>query len=114
MAAMPVTCRAIAAASSGVSVVRAPCPVRTPATLADPGMTMMRLVPAVRMRASMAARAPLPRAIITITAATPMMMPSAVSAVRITFRRSASSAVSSVSQADMVTSLHRSAGPSAA
>ena len=42
------------------------------------------------MRASIEARAPAPSAIITMTAATPMMMPSAVSAERITLRRSAS------------------------
>ena len=43
----------MASASAGVSVVRAPCPGRAPPTFADPGMTMMRFVPAVRIRDSM-------------------------------------------------------------
>ncbi len=44
----------------------------------------------------MDARAPSPIAIMTITAATPMMMPSVVSAVRTTLRRNASEAMVSV------------------
>ena len=66
---------------------------------------MIRFVPAVRIRDSIDDRAPLPSAIITMTAATPMMIPSAVSVVRSTLRRSASTAVSSVSQRDISSSV---------
>jgi hypothetical protein len=50
-------------------------------------------VPALRIRLSIEERAPLPIATMTITAATPMMSPSAVSAVRIAFLRRADTAM---------------------
>ena len=60
---------------------------------------------------SIDARAPLPIATMTITAATPMIRPSAVSAVRIALRRSALTAIQSVIHIDMA--ILRSCGPSA-
>ena len=54
---------------------------------------MTMLVPALLIWLSIEARAPLPIATMTITAATPMIMPSAVSAVRIALRRSACTAI---------------------
>jgi hypothetical protein len=46
-------------------------------------------------------RAPLPIATMTITAATPMMSPSAVSAVRIAIQRSAATAMLRVTTGDI-------------
>jgi hypothetical protein len=55
----------------------------------------------------MDALAPVPIATITITAATPMIMPSAVRAVRIAFLRSAFNAMMNVIQIDMGTVLEK-------
>ena len=86
---MPATSARIAAASAAVSVVVAPCPCRTGPKPVEPAVTITRLEPALRIWVSMLAWAPLPMAIITMTAATPMIMPSAVSAVRMALRRKA-------------------------
>ena len=50
---------------------------------------MITFWPSAAMRASTCALAPLPMPTMAMTAPTPMMMPSIVSAVRILFRRSA-------------------------
>src|SRR5689334_19383235 len=60
--------------------------------------------PALRICDSMDVRAPLPIATMTITAATPMIMPSAVSAVRMALRRSALMAMRKVIAMDMAAS----------
>ena len=67
----------------------------------------MMLVPALLIWLSIDARAPLPIATMTITAATPMIRPSAVSAVRIALRRSARTAIQSVFHIDMASSFLR-------
>jgi hypothetical protein len=59
------------------------------------------LEPALLIWFSIEVRAPVPIATITITAATPMIMPSAVSAVRIALRRSAFTAMRNVIKRDM-------------
>ncbi len=92
----PATSLATAAASSSISVVTAPCPVRTPPTLAEPALTVTMFVPRLETWRLIEARAPPPIAIITITAATPMMMPSEVSAERRRLRPMASNAVRTV------------------
>ena len=71
----------------------------------DPDITMIRLVPAELISFSTEARAPLPIDIMLMTAATPMIMPSAVSAVRSLFLASAVSATRSVTRIDMACSL---------
>ena len=88
----PLTRAAMAAASSSVRVVTAPCPMRTPPTLAEPAETVITSVPRLATRCSIEALAPSPSAIITITAPTPMMMPSEVSADRSLLRVMASNA----------------------
>ena len=82
----------IAWASAAVSVVVAPPPIRTPPIWNEPADTVMTLVPRLWMREVIDARAPAPSAIITMTAATPMMMPSEVSAERNRLRARASKA----------------------
>src|SRR6185369_5494544 len=67
---------------------------------------MMRFDPALRICASIDACAPPPKATMTITAATPMIMPRAVSAVRITLRRSARTAIPQVATGDIASGLH--------
>ncbi len=67
-------------------------------------MTVTTFGPALRICCSIDVRAPVPIATMTITAATPMIMPSAVSAVRIALRRSAFTATMKVMRKDMVTS----------
>ena len=86
----------MALASSGTSVVTAPWPVRTPPKFMEPALTVTMLVPRLETCDSMDARAPPPIAIITITAATPMMIPSEVSAERNRFLPMASKAVCTV------------------
>src|SRR5688500_2525582 len=83
---------AIAAASAGVRVVTAPWPIRTPPTLAEPADTVSTSVPRLDTRCSIDALAPSPSAIMTITAATPMITPSDVSAERSLFLVIASNA----------------------
>ena len=58
-------------------------------------------VPALRMRLSIEDWAPWPMATMTMTAATPMIIPSAVSAVRIALRRRAVTAIDNVVIGDM-------------
>ncbi len=66
-----------------------------------PAFTMIMLVPADWICASIEVCAPLPSATIVITAATPMIMPSIVSAVRILLRPSALSAIRKIMRIDM-------------
>ena len=69
---------------------------------------LMTLVPADLTCSSIVAWAPRPRATIVITAATPMIMPSMVSTVRILLRLSAFNAIRSVMIIDMLNSWKRS------
>ncbi len=62
---------------------------------------MIMLVPADWICASMDVCAPVPSATIVITAATPMIMPSMVSAVRILLRPSALNAMRKIIRTDM-------------
>ena len=80
----------------------APWPWRTGPNAFEPAVTVTMLVPALRIRSSIDDCAPLPMATMTITAATPMIMPSAVSAVRMALRRSAVTAIDRVMTGDMV------------
>src|SRR6185295_14502985 len=84
---------AISAASSGVSVLALPWPWRTPPCVKLPALTMIMLVPADWIWLSIELCAPVPSATIVITAATPMIIPSMVSAVRILLRLSAFTAI---------------------
>ena len=70
-----------------------------------PARTVIRFVPAVLTCSSICACAPVPSATIAMTAATPMIMPSMVSAVRILLRASALKAIRSVMSMDMVMTL---------
>src|SRR6267142_7173249 len=106
---MPGTPRRIASASSAVSVVTAPCPWRTGPKPPEPALTITMFEPALRIWFWIDALAPVPIATITITAATPMIMPSAVSAVRIAFRRSALTATTNVIRNDMAAPLRDAA-----
>src|SRR2546426_362171 len=82
--------------SATVSVTIPPCPVRTPLTVVAPGKTVMTLVPKEAIWAWTAAFAPSPMLTIAITAPTPMMMPSIVSAERMRCRPSTRNATSTV------------------
>src|SRR5678816_3211305 len=104
---MPGTSRRIASASSAVSVVTAPCPCRTGPKPPEPALTMTMFEPALRIWFWIEELAPVPIATMTITAATPMIMPSAVNAVRIALRRSAFKATMSVIQIDICPPLRR-------
>ncbi len=73
---------AIACASPTVRVELLPRPARTPLAVVAPGTTISRLVPRLLICASTDERAPSPTATIVITAATPMKIPSIVSAAR--------------------------------
>src|SRR5262245_3945207 len=92
----PATFSRIASASATVSVLEPPCPPRTVPNRCEPALTVTRFEPTLRICVSIALRAPLPSAIMTITAATPMIIPSAVSMVLIAFRRSARTAMMKV------------------
>ena len=81
--------RLIASASSGLSVVMLPMPPRAPLAVIVPGITVRVLAPSERICACTAARAPWPIASVAITAATPITMPSTVSAARRRLRVSA-------------------------
>jgi hypothetical protein len=70
-----------------------PMPPRAPPEVIEPESTMMMLEPRLRICSSTRAWAPPPTAIMTITAATPMMMPSMVNAERILLTRRASRAM---------------------
>jgi hypothetical protein len=72
-----------------VSVLALPPPMLTPPSERAPGKTSITFWPSRFTCSSTSARAPWPRPTIVITAATPMMTPSAVSIVRIMLRRSA-------------------------
>ncbi len=72
--------------------VREPEPPRAPPDVTEPESTMMMFEPRLLICSSTRACAPLPTAIMTITAATPMMMPSMVKAERILLMRRASRA----------------------
>src|SRR5688572_2947140 len=66
--------------------------MRTPPTLAEPADTVSTSVPRLDTRCSIDALAPSPSAIMTMTAATPMITPSEVNAERSLFRVIASNA----------------------
>src|SRR6186997_1882496 len=91
----------MASASSGVSELALPWPMRTPPCWKLPALTMIMLVPADWICVSIDDCAPVPSATIVITADTPMIMPSMVRAVRILLRPSALSATRSVIRIDM-------------
>src|SRR4029450_6708204 len=87
---------------SGVSVLALPWPWRTPPCEKFPAETMIMFVPADWIWASIEVCAPVPSATIVMTAPTPMIMPSIVSAVRILLRLSALSATRKIMRIDMV------------
>src|SRR5215510_9657001 len=91
----------MACASSGMSVLALPWPCRTPPELKLPALTMIMFVPADWIWASIEVCAPVPSATIVMTAATPMIMPSIVRAVRILLRFKAFSAIRSVISRDI-------------
>ncbi len=84
---------AIALASSSVNVCALPNPARTPPVLMLPACTIMTLLPMDAICSWMRLVAPLPTATIAITAPTPMITPSMVSALRSLFTRSARNAI---------------------
>src|SRR6187401_2909633 len=75
--------------------------MRTPPCWKLPALTMIMLVPAAWIYVSIDDCAPVPSATIVITADTPMIMPSMVSAVRILLRASALNATRSTIKSDM-------------
>jgi hypothetical protein len=77
-------------------VMMLPMPKLTPPELAVPGMISRLLAPMLRIVCCTAALAPWPISTMAMTAATPMTMPSVVSAERMTFRLSDLKARSSV------------------
>src|SRR6186997_3093984 len=91
----------MASASSGVSELALPWPMRTPPCWKLPALTMIMLVPADWICVSIDDCAPVPSATIVITADTPMIMPSMVSAVRILLRASALKATRNTINKDM-------------
>src|SRR5450756_1811254 len=97
----------IATASSGVIVFDIPWPWRTPPELKLPEFTMITFVPADWTACSIETWAPLPRATMVMTAPTPMIIPSIVSAVRILFRLSAFRAIRNVMNIVMALLVHR-------
>ena len=84
--------------------------MRTPPCWKLPALTMIMLVPAAWICVSIDDCAPVPSATIVITADTPMIMPSMVSAVRILLRASALNATRSTIRNDMVRRPPRSSG----
>src|SRR4051812_5088528 len=97
----PGTSRRMACASASVSVVVLPVPDRAPPCTNDPDMIMIRFVPAELICDSTDARAPFPIDTMLMTAATPMIIPRAVSAVRSLLRASAVRATRSVMKIDI-------------
>src|SRR6266545_7335151 len=91
----------MASASASVSVAATPWPERTPPCVQLPADTMIMLVPADLICCSIESCAPRPSATIVITAATPMIIPSIVSVVRILLRFSAFNATRNVMRTDM-------------
>src|SRR6059058_5335620 len=94
--------RAMAAASSSVSVNWVPRPRRAPVEVTLPAVATMRLVPRLSIRSVTLACAPAPTPTMAITAPTPMMMPSIVSALRSLFTRSARTAIRTACSAFIV------------
>src|SRR5438034_55267 len=90
--------RAMATASSSVSVYWVPWPRRAPLEVTLPDVAMMRLVPRLSIRSVTLACAPVPTPTMAITAPTPMMMPSILNALRSLFTRSARRALRALSQ----------------
>ena len=84
--------RGMAWASSQLMLGRCPAPSETPPIRMLEPHTSSRLAPSDWIWLSTCCRAPAPTATVTITAATPMKMPSAVSAARSLFAASAESA----------------------
>ncbi len=103
----PGTSARIAFRSSQVSVGSEPAPTLTPPAVFAPDDTISTLVPIAVNACSTRALAPSPIATIAITAATPMMMPSAVRNERSRLRRSARSAMRMVSHSLMRARLRR-------
>ena len=93
----PPTSVRMARRSSQVSVGSDPAPALAPPDVFAPDDTISTLVPIDANACSTRARAPSPIATIAITAATPMMMPSAVSSDRSLLRSSARSATRTTS-----------------
>src|SRR5437867_10153955 len=91
----------MATPSSGVSVLALPWPCRTPPCVKLPADTMIMFVTADWICASIEVCAPVPSATIVMTAATPMIIPSIVSAVRILLRPSALSAIRRIIRNDI-------------
>jgi len=91
----------IAEESSGISVLALPWPWRTPPCVKLPADTMIVFVPADWICASIEDCAPVPSATIVITAETPMIMPSMVSAVRSLLRPRALNAIRTIMKTDM-------------
>src|SRR5215510_6391098 len=79
--------RASFSASSTVRRLYEPAPWFTPPGVVEPGITTMRFVPSPWICALIIDCAPWPTATITITAPTPITIPSIVSIVRILFLR---------------------------
>ena len=84
---------AIARASPSVSVCREPAPSRAPPEVREPGITSRRFEPGARICSATWVWAPAPMATMAMTAATPMTMPSMVSALRSALTRRARSAM---------------------
>jgi hypothetical protein len=78
---------------SGLEVLESPAPPRTPPTFCAPAETKRRLVPMLAICDWTVAEAPCPMLTITMTAETPMMMPSMVKAARDLLRASARKAM---------------------
>ena len=87
---------AIAVASSSVSVGALPLPMRNPPCAAEPDSTMNRLLPIEAIDRLTESSTPRPIASIRITAATPMTMPSIVSAARMRLAAIAANASRSI------------------
>src|ERR671910_3775814 len=80
-------------ASSGVRVLAAAAPKGPPSASPTPGLTCTRFVPRSPIWPEMRSCTPLPSAVSSITAETPMTMPSTVSAVRSGFPESPESPI---------------------
>ncbi len=85
--------RRIVSASSGVRVLMLPLPRLTPFRDTAPAWTTMLSTPVLDKSVRIAVHAPLPISAMATSDPTPMMMPSVVSAERMTLRRSERRAV---------------------
>ena len=90
--------------SAAVSVGAPPMPMLTPPRRKLPARTRIMLAPAAWICVSISSWAPRPRPTIVMTAATPMIMPSMVSAVRSLLRPRALSATRTMMSSDIVLS----------